>query len=388
MIFNISVPVSKSIVIRELIRDYVHTGIVHRVWPDSCTDILVTAQALRTIRKHVKSKEQIVVDVQDCGSAYRFLLPILAGTPGEWLLTGTPRLLQRPIEELVDTLVNAGADISRQPDGLHIHGKKLRIRTVTIDCSRTSQYASALLLAAPLLKLRTMRITPKEVRSSSYIDLTQQFTRGQVRIFGMPYRKKKIGLYGDWSAAVFWYAHALLHRKTMELMGLSLPSPQGDSIIARWFEQLGMESQATEPWVTITPKTELPSAAVTFDVADHPDTVPVMAVLAALLPADITFRHTRNLQYKESDRIQHLAEQLCEFADIEVGEDHFRVAGRPDSRERMAGCCFRTWHDHRLAMAFLLAVGPDNLDDTECLDKSYPEFLYHIKHSTKLVQSF
>lgn len=375
MFLHISVPVSKSIVIRELIRDYVHTGIVHRVEPDSCTDILVTAQALRTIRKHVKSQVETVVDVQDCGSAYRFLLPIMAGTPGEWLLTGTPRLLQRPIEELVDTLVTAGADISRQPDGLHIHGKKLRIRTVTIDCSRTSQYASALLLAAPLLKLRTMRITPKEVRSSSYINLTQQITRGQVRIFGMPYIKKRIGLPGDWSAAIFWYAHALLHLKTLELGVLSLNSTQGDSIIAQWSTLLGMESQQTGPWVTLTPKTELPPAAMTLDVADHPDTVPVLAVLATMLPADITFRHTRNLQYKESDRIRHLTEQLREFADIEVGEDHFRVAGRPDSRKRMAGCCFRTWHDHRLAMAFLLAVDPTNLDDTECLDKSYPGLL-------------
>ena len=109
-----------------------------------------------------------------------------------------------------------------------------------------------------------------------------------------------------------------------------------------------------------------------FDVADHPDVVPVMAALACLLPADFTFLHTSNLRYKESDRVGELAVQLSPFAEVECRDDSLRIVGRARALWPQPPYAFRTCHDHRLAMAFLL-FGPDALpDDLACLGKSYP----------------
>ena len=109
-----------------------------------------------------------------------------------------------------------------------------------------------------------------------------------------------------------------------------------------------------------------------LDVRDNLDTVPVMAALAALLPADITFRNVRNLQYKESDRLNALATQLRPYAEIEISDNEFRVVG--NGQKIVAGAGFDTCHDHRLAMAFLLFPNAE-LNDTDCLSKSYPGLL-------------
>ncbi len=109
-----------------------------------------------------------------------------------------------------------------------------------------------------------------------------------------------------------------------------------------------------------------------LDVRNNLDTVPVMAALAALLPADITFQNVQNLQYKESDRLHTLAEQLMPYAGIELSENEFRVIGK--GQPLVAGAGLDTKHDHRLAMAFLLFPNAV-LSDTDCLAKSYPRLL-------------
>lgn len=365
-------PACKSVVIRQLVIHFVATGEVLPVEDGDSRDVLIVARALTSIRDAVEQEEKLTtIDVRDCGAAYRFLLPVLAATKGRWLLTGTERLLQRPIEELVGVLLQAGADIERRPDGLHIHGGQLLLEEATIDCGRTSQYASALLMSAPLLGLKHLHIIPEDVRSAGYIELTRRMVETPCIASLQGQRATE----GDWDAALFWYAYALLHQQPVTMDNLSLQSWQSDAIIAEWFEALGVKSQQAGEQVILTPTPPVSAPALTLDVADHPDTVPVLAALATLLPADITFLHTRNLAYKESDRIRNLSEQLKPFAEVEVGEDHLRVAGHSDSRERMAGCCFRTWNDHRLAMAFLLAVGPAALDNPECVGKSYPQLL-------------
>jgi len=113
-----------------------------------------------------------------------------------------------------------------------------------------------------------------------------------------------------------------------------------------------------------------------LDVRDNLDTVPVMAALAALLPADITFRNVKNLRYKESDRLQALADQLAPYAEIELSDNVLRVKGKGEAI--VAGAGLDTKHDHRLAMAFLLFPGAV-LDDVGCLEKSYPGLLEQIK---------
>lgn len=232
--------------------------------------------------------------------------------------------------------------------------------------------ASALVFAAPLLGLRTLHLVTTDIPSLSYLRMTLALSRDwPVEIPGVEVPALPIGATGDWSAALFWFAHARLHPENEYVLSpLSLDSLQGDSVIARWFGEMNVSVCGTaRPCVEIAAKPLEKMPRMVLDVRDNLDTVPVMAALAALLPADIIFRNVQNLRFKESDRLQALAEQLSPYAEIALSENKLRVKGKggpvvPTKR-------FETHHDHRLAMAFLLF--PDaELDDVECLRKSYP----------------
>lgn len=372
MLKTIILPHCKSLLIRQLVLHYVETGEVMAVSPDECSDVQVTYRALMTVR----ASEGDTVDVADCGAAYRFMMALLAIMPGRWRLTGTPRLLERPIEELVEVLSGIGANIQRVSDGWLIEGKSLHAETLTINCSRSSQFASALLLISSKLGLKKLNILPSDAGSLSYVRMTLACLHKQVHVPGVERPSEIDRLPGDWSAAAFWYAQSLLHPgEEYELRGLSLPSLQGDAVIADWFAGMGVKSVHTTQGIRVCAGSKQELSPMTFDVADHLDLVPVMAALACLLPADFTFLHIRNLHYKESDRAEQLAEQLAPFAEImDLQEEVLRIKGKTKTKTPWPQplYCFQTMNDHRLAMAFLLFGKEAQLDDIACLRKSYP----------------
>jgi len=125
MRYDIQLPDNKSLRIREMVFSYAMGNDIPPLRDGDCHDVQVTHRALRTLSMP-SSVRPVVVNVEDCGAAYRFLMPLLAATPGRWLLTGTPRLLLRPILPLVDVLLGIGADIERVEDGWLISGKQFR----------------------------------------------------------------------------------------------------------------------------------------------------------------------------------------------------------------------------------------------------------------------
>lgn len=375
MNYTIILPTCKSILIRQLVDGFVRTERVMTVSPDECDDVLVTFKALQVVQKQLYRANLCTVKTNDCGTAYRFLTALLAVTPGNWQLTGTSRLIERPMDELVEALNIHGASIRFNDLGLHIVGTTLQVPEMTIDCTRSSQFASALLLIAPKLGLETLHIHPVDFSSASYVQLTRSCIGSTVSVPQLPQPSPIVGRVGDWSAAIYWYAQALLHpENSYELIHLSLTSIQGDSVVAQWFAELGVESKETDKGVIIKAAARNQTFVKVYDMAEHIDLVPVMASLAALLPADITFLHTRNLQYKESNRGQVLAEQLHPFCKtVDLQEYSLHIIGNDRSRWPSPPYSFSTFHDHRLAMAFLL-FGPDAiLDDVVCLSKSYPK---------------
>ena len=409
MLYEIQLPYNKSLRIREMVSEFVLRGTLSPVSDGDCHDVEIVHRALQTISAGSEETQNfaslhtdgpsvhpVVVDVEDCGAAYRFLMPLLAFMPGQWLLTGTLRLLQRPILPLVDALRGIGADIDRVEDGWLILGKHFRpvetqnfaslqcgeIDTIdngglplTIDASQSSQLASALVLAAPLLNLRTLHLTTTEIPSLPYLQMTLACMHDYpVTIPGVPIPKKAIGAPGDWSAALFWFAYARLHPENQySLSPLTLDSIQGDSVIYHWFRKLNISISTNDSSVIIHADPLNGTPKMVLDVRDNLDTVPVMAALASLLPADITFQNVHNLRLKESDRLQAITTQLQPYADIELKGEELHIVGK--------GCpadvrpVFDTHHDHRLAMAFLLFGSNVTLNDTGCLKKSYPGLL-------------
>ena len=376
MKYTVILPDCKSMQIRNLLIHYVLTGTALPVGEDAPSDVRVTASALRTIRDAARAGSEddcaTRVDVRDCGAAFRFLMALLAAAPGKWLLTGTPRLLQRPIEELVAALCEMGAQIRKEPDGWLIVGRKLHADTLTVDCTRTGQYASALLLTAPLTGLQCLHLLPAEVPSASYIQMTRQMMPWTVDVPELPFQRMPLGGLADWSSALFVYAWAMLHPGVcVRMPGLTLNSIQGDSIIDEWFRAMGMRSWEDEQGVEIMAEPVRAPLQRVFPVADHPDVVPVMAALACLLPAEFRFEGVRNLAHKESDRVGALATQLAPFADITRQADTLCVKGKPRSQWPLAPYELKTLGDHRLAMAFLLFGCDVQLDDVACMEKSW-----------------
>ena len=374
MMKTVILPNCKSLLIRRMVLQYVYTGEVMGVSEHESSDVQMTHRALGMIRKNTGTAATVVIDVADCGAAYRFLMALLSVTSGHWLLTGTPRLLERPVEELVEVLSGIGADIQRVSEGWRIVGKDLRAETLTVNCVRSSQFASALLLISTKIGLKTLHIVPADAGSLSYVRMTLACLRNRVEVPVIADVPDCLGMPGDWSAAVFWYAMALLHPEDeYELVGLSLPSIQGDFVVTEWFASLGVTSRQTDRGVRVCRTSQTCAPARKFDMTNCPDLVPVMTALACLLPADFTFFHTQNLQYKESNRIKTLHEQLLPFSEIfDIKEDSFRIKGKPKSDWPSLPHSFCTYQDHRLAMAFLLFGNDAILDDVKCLRKSYP----------------
>lgn len=434
---QVQLPVSKSLCIRRLIYDFCCFDRLGDIPSDAPSDVCVLHCALRLVQESKNGEspsEPVLIDVHDCGAAYRFLMALLAVTQGQWLLTGTGRLLQRPIEELVQCLQSIGADIQWIPDDDNvvsckngvvscrdalrrvfarksacwlIHGKNLHAPDLTIDCTRSGQFASALLLIGDKIGLKNLHIQPEHPSSFSYIEMTRAVVNGSIKL--------EDNRMADWSAAVYWYARLLLShhiaRKTAcknsfeihapdsyKLMNLDLASLQADAIVASWFAQWGVRSFQERDGVRIVHDKSIDCQfdELELDVSQNLDQVPVLACMACLWPKKMVLNGVANLKYKESNRLQIIQEQLSAFADIKLNtyngivDNQLVVNPRRDrachvsticSNENDPNCTgvdfvFDAHNDHRFVMGFSLFAlcGEVCIKGFGCVRKSYPNF--------------
>ena len=311
------------------------------------------------------------IDITDCGTAARFLTTFLACHEGTWLLTGTERMKQRPIKPLVDALNKMGADIQYvEKQGflpLQIHGKSIQGGKISVDMSQSSQFASSLLLAAPMFLQGLELELLGDANSLPYLDMTISMMchfsalvekRGRmVVVKSQPYQKQPFIVESDWSAASYWYEMAALCEGCeIRLRGLSLPSLQGDSIVAEWMKSFGVCTTAFEDGVVLT-KTHFVKQSLFFDFTDCPDLYPTMAATCAGLQVEAQFTGVDNLHLKESDRVEAMQTELAKLGNQPL---HF---------------C--SHNDHRVVMALAplaLIYGPVIFDHPEVVGKSYPRF--------------
>ena len=237
---------SKSLLIRALVARFLYHGDLPELTPGDSEDVRVVHRCLRTLSEPRSHSLPVTIDVRDCGAAYRFLMAVLSVTEGEWLLTGTPRLLERPVEPLVHALTAAGADLYRTAAGWHITGKPLHEESLTVDCTLSSQFASALLLIGPKIGLKGLAVLPDNPPSEPYISLTRHVVSDVLA--GAPFRRE-----ADWSTAAFWYAFVLLSPSVDELLlqDLHLESIQGDCFTDLIFKELGISSNQKDEGVLI-----------------------------------------------------------------------------------------------------------------------------------------
>ena len=328
------------------------------------------------IYRVLESMPSSVIDVSDCGTAARFLTTYLACREGDWLLAGTERMQQRPIKPLVDALLTLGADIQYvDKQGflpLRIKGKPLVGGKVSLDMSQSSQYASSLLLAAPMFPQGLEAELLGNLSSLPYLDMTLAMMRHfgaeveregrTVIVKPKPYQPTSFTVSADWTAASYWYEMAAFSEDCeIRLKGLShCPNLQGDSIIAEWMQPLGVETSVEEDAFVLR-KTPFEKRPIRFDFSQNPDLYPTMAATCAGLGIDATFTGLDNLHLKESDRVEAMETELAKISE--------QSDGKP--------LCFCAHNDHRVVMALAplaMLYGPVHFDHPEVVGKSYPRF--------------
>ena len=338
-------------------------------------------RGMESILSKAKSNTQSkvsVVDIADCGTAARFLTTYLACHEGHWLLTGTERMCQRPMASLVNALRSMGADIKYvEKEGflpLQINGKPLAGGKVSIDMTQSSQFASSLLLAAPMWSQGLEMEMLGDLSSLPYLDMTlvmmQHFSARVERVGRTiivkptPYQSRPFAIEPDWSAASYWYEMAAFSEECeISLRGLGGPSTssgtanlQGDAVIAEWMQQLGVGTLVDGNDVLLR-KIPFEKRPLCFDFSQHPDLYPTMAAICAGLNVEATFKGLDNLALKESDRVEAMQIELAKLVDRPIR--------------------FSAHNDHRIVMALAplaMLVGPVSFDTPEVVKKSYPNF--------------
>jgi 3-phosphoshikimate 1-carboxyvinyltransferase len=337
-------------------------------------------------------------DIGHAGTAMRFLTAFLSQIVGEWILTGSERMKQRPIGILVDALHKLGAKIEYlENDGfppLKIFGSHLKGCVLELDGSVSSQYISALLMIAPTIENGiTLRLNNK-LTSRSYIEMTlklmeqfgvQHVWKGnEIRISEQAYKARPFSVEADWSGASYWYEMAVLADDVdLELVGLRTESLQGDAEIAKWFEQLGIKTSATETGSRLTKNGRLLPKFLQLNFIENPDVAQTFAVLCVMKQIPFHFTGLETLKIKETNRIAALQDELAKFgAKItepvhgELKWDGILPIGIHAIPE------IETYHDHRMAMAFAPACqtfAPVTILDPMVVTKSYPAFWDDLK---------
>lgn len=382
---EIQLPRSKSLVIRYLILNYLYYDQVFDIQEDDAEDVKIVHQALLDVQhRSIDNTEPTVIDIKDCGAGYRFLMAMLSVVNGKWVLTGTERLLIRPIDPLLYALRRIGAQIEETDTGWLIEGNSsLRAGSVVIDCTQSSQFASALWLIAQKLGNPAIQTTPLHFASEGYLELTKQVW-GNFFMDGVPQKIET-----DWSAAVYWYAYALLHPgKKLLLKGLEYPSIQQDSEMGQWFSEWGVQTTAHSEGIVIVSPVRLEILDQEIDFQNNLDLAPVMASLATIYPFQLTLHGIANLDYKESQRGTHLIDTLGRFTAIQTDKSpdtdkisSIKISKRTNPLPDFIS--FDSHHDHRFVMAFHLFSDFSQIEisNKEVVSKSYPNFFASIPYN-------
>jgi 3-phosphoshikimate 1-carboxyvinyltransferase len=321
----------------------------------------------------------------NCGTSLRFLTALLALGQGDYRLTGTPRLCQRPLGELLEALGQLGVSaVSERGDGgapLIVKGGLTGGRT-RLSGAVSSQYLSALLFIAPLAPRGVEIDITGELVSRPYVDLTLEvlndfgisYYREGYRYFQVPggqsYQARPYEIEADASSASYFWAAAALTGGRVTIANLSPGSHQGDAAFPQVLARMGGLVEATPEGLSVQGG---PLNGIRVDMAAMPDLVPTLAVLAAFAQGETVITGVAHLRHKESDRLGAMAAELAKLGvDVRETADGLIIQGGEPH-----GAAIDTHQDHRLAMSFavagLKAPGMVILDP-DCVAKSFPDF--------------
>ncbi len=345
-----------------------------------------------------------LINIGPAGTAMRFLTAFLTIQTGKFLLTGTERMKQRPIEILAEALKSIGAEISYEENKgfppLQISGPfKQTSALVNIQGDISSQYISALLMIAPSLPLGLRLVIEGELTSKPYVEMTltmlaqtgiqYEWTENIITIKPQVFNSGKLYVEPDWSAASYWYAiAALADEASIFLPGLNGYSLQGDSKITEIMANFGITSQFKDGGVFLKKEPKKLERKI-FDLKDCPDLAQTIIVVCAALGHDCTFTGLETLKIKETNRILALQTELAKIG-VKLIEKNFSYKLDCSALHFPERVFVNTYEDHRMAMAFAplaLKINSLEIEEKQVVEKSYPYFWDDLEKAGFLVLS-
>jgi 3-phosphoshikimate 1-carboxyvinyltransferase len=382
---DFELPVSKSLANRYLILQWLANGELpdfESNWPD---DVQIMHRCLK--------QDSPFIDVGDAGTVMRFLTAAFAADRRRnHVLNGSPRMQERPIKVLVDSLKELNADIEYQGhDGfppIKVKGKNLISKHLIIDGGISSQYISALMMIAPTIE-NGLSIQAKSTWSSEpYLHMTlnlmKQFGASAemdsqvIRIENTELIPQPFHIESDWSSASYAYALALLKPDcVLKLNGLKSDSFQGDSLVAEWYDQFfGVETHWIDGGCEIQKTKSKSLQTIEIDFEHQPDLAQTIAFSIASQKRKGKLTGLKSLRIKETDRIAALENELSALGvhvivtgdtiEIDATQAHFN----PNK-------ALKTYGDHRMVMSMapLLLINPYlEIENIGLVSKSFPGF--------------
>lgn len=323
----------------------------------------------------------------NAGTAMRPLAAALCLGQNEIVLTGEPRMKERPIGHLVDSLRQGGANIDYLEQENY---PPLRLRggftggDIEVDGSVSSQFLTALLMTAPLAPEDTIIRVKGELVSKPYIDITLNLMKTfGVEITNHHYQQFVVkggqqyhspGRYlveGDASSASYFLAAGAIKGGTVKVTGIGRKSMQGDIRFADVLEKMGATITWGDDFIACT-RGEL--HAIDMDMNHIPDAAMTIATTALFAKGTTTLRNIYNWRVKETDRLFAMATELRKVgAEVEEGHDYIRIT--PPAKLHHAD--IGTYNDHRMAMCFSLVAlsdTPVTILDPKCTAKTFPDY--------------
>jgi 3-phosphoshikimate 1-carboxyvinyltransferase len=395
---SVKLPSSKSLSNRALMLQAFFPTKISIQNLSEANDTVLLDNILKQLQAFIQfnQSETPTINAEDAGTTFRFLTAYLSSLKGfEFLLTGTERMCNRPVNELVDALLHIGADISyidkKGFPPLMIKGKDLIGGTIHINASVSSQFISALCLLAPTLEQGLTIVLEGQIVSQPYIDMTLSLMR-EVGIETL-FKKNKISIEkqtpnqtcltieNDWSSATFFYGMAMMsnHEVNLSLPYLNHQSLQGDSFIIKLATHFGIEtSDINGDGIRIFKNKQIVlNQNLVVDLTAYPDlAIPFIVACATCYPS-ITIKGIAHLEYKESKRLTALTTELKKIGiELEYNLEilTFKQIHQLDTTLQIS---FHTYDDHRIAMALsmLALLGIEvSLDSAECVQKSFPNY--------------
>ncbi|MFZ4931945.1 3-phosphoshikimate 1-carboxyvinyltransferase [Chryseobacterium sp. Mn2064] len=347
--------------------------------------------------KKALSENTDVVDIHHAGTAMRFLTSYYSIQEGKTtVLTGSGRMKERPIKNLVNALQDLGVEIEYlENEGfppLKIIGRKITQTSVRVPANISSQFITSLLLIAGKLENGLEIHLVGEVTSRSYIEMTldiltkfgikSSFEGNIIKVepFNPEHNSEAVHyeVESDWSSASYFYSICALGRETIRLKSFYKESTQGDSTIANIYEKFfGITTTFNEDEHQLTlepqPNFVFPEKIV-LDMNNCPDIAQTLCVTAAALKIPFEISGLGTLRVKETDRLLALYNELKKLGtETEITDLTIDSVSFGDPEENIS---IKTYQDHRMAMSFapFCLIKELNIEEENVVEKSYPMF--------------